>query len=93
MDSFVKRRLSGLFGYILWSSVIGLQLGAARKLFDIIPGDYQWILAIAIVVLKEINDRIVDKFITMSAAPEDTIHTSLSSMDGLTNLKRNIASL
>ena len=77
MDAFVKRRIFGYICFILWHSFINVQLIAARKLFDVIPLDYQGVLAIVILVSKEINGRVIDKFTTMAAASEDVFDVKI----------------
>ena len=77
MSSGVRKRQMNFIFYILWGIATSMQLIGARKIFDLMPLDFQWVLALAVPILKEINDRINEKFITKTATSETIVLTKI----------------
>ena len=73
MDSSLRRRQMNFIFYISWSLATAMQLFGARKIFDLMPLDFQWVLAVAVPILKEINDRIIVKLISKAASSDTTV--------------------
>ena len=73
MDPGVRKRQINFIFYILWGIATSMQLIGARKIFDLMPQHIQWVLAVAVPLLKEINDRIFEKFITKAATSETIV--------------------
>ena len=71
MNATTRKRQRMFLFYILWSSAIALQLMVARKMFDKTPLEFQWVIAILVPILKEINDLIIDKLIREAATPKN----------------------
>ena len=73
MDSSARKRQKNFIFYMAWGVATSMQLTGARKIFDLMPLKFQWVLAMAVPLLKEINDRIIEKFICKAATSETIV--------------------
>ena len=69
-DALFRRRRLAYFYYLAWGSFLGIQLLGLAKLFKEIPSDFQWVLGISVPLIKEINDRILEKLISRASSSE-----------------------
>ena len=67
--TFPKRRI-GFTCYLLWSNFLGYQMVAMSKLFKMIPLDFQCTAGFAILLVKELNDRVIGKILSKTASNE-----------------------
>ena len=73
MDSSIHKRHMHFIFYISWGLATSMQLTGARKIFDIVPKHFQMVLALAVPLLKEINDRIIENLIGKAATSENIV--------------------
>ena len=76
MDPIFRKRSSAFLSYIFWSIFVTMQLNVITKLFNKVSREVQWLAGLIVPVTKEINDRIIDRFITKSALPENIVEAS-----------------
>ena len=76
-EALFRRRRLAYFNYLAWSCFLGIQLLGLAKLFKEIPSDIQWVLGIIVPLIKEINDRILEKLISRASCSATVIDAHL----------------
>ena len=74
MDQVSKIRHKWFIYYLTWNYFITLQLVGLSKVFEKTPQDIQWLLGIALPLIKEINDRCIQKIIKKASTEINLIN-------------------
>ena len=77
MDEVLQKRLRAFLYYSSWVYTIPLQLLGFSKVFKATPLDVQWLLGLALPLIKEINDRVTGKLLSRAATTENMTETQL----------------
>ena len=73
---FRTRRLA-YFCYLAWACFLGIQLLGLAKLFKEVPNNIQWVLGICVPLIKEMNDRMLEKLISKASSSATIIDAHL----------------
>ena len=73
---FLKRQNAFIY-YLLWSSLVTFQLHGIGKMFDLVPLNFQWMLAIIVPLIKHMNDYVIGKLISKAATFDNIVDTKL----------------
>ena len=71
IDPSVRRRFKWLFLALSWITFMAIQQVVIRDVMFQISREFQWILAFIAPLTKEINDRILDKILTIFVTSEN----------------------
>ena len=72
IDPLFRKRFKWILLILVWITSMSMQLYFIRNVMPRISREFQWILALVAPVIKEINDRINDKIMTIFVTPENT---------------------
>ena len=78
MDSLFRKRCKWLVLYFILIVFMTCQLIILRSVMHQISRDFQWILALAAPLTKEINGRIIDKCVTMFVTSENAMEARVA---------------
>ena len=83
MDQIIRSKIKWYACWGLWLLLMGIQLLFYLRLFDLIPRNMHWLIALIAPLSKEVNDRVTDILIVKAALPENLIEAKF--MTKITN--------